>query len=83
MTKRKMTIASFCAMTCAEGAFHKFLDERYSHIYEPIEVGDKELAAHIVKQHCCIRSRSELNKDRAANARWQALKAEYDHWRRT
>ena len=81
--KRQMTIASFCAMTCAEGGFHKFLDQEYGDVYEPIEVGDKELAAHIVKQHCGIESRRELNTKGPKQELWLRLQTQYQDWLRT
>lgn len=80
--KRQMTISSFCAMTCAEGGFHKFLDQEYGDVYEPIEVGDKELATHIVKQHCGIESRTELNTKGPEQEAWLRLQSAYRDWLR-
>lgn len=80
MTKRQMTIASFCAMTCAEGGFHKFLTERYRMEYG--DCPDKDEAAAIVKFHCKIESRSDLNKKGKSQDLWLALQSEYKDWLR-
>ena len=79
--KRQMTIASFCAMTCAEGGFHKFLDEHFDGIYPPCET--KEHAAEIVTTYCGVESRRELNTKGPEQELWLALQAQYKDWLRT
>lgn len=73
--KRVMTMASFCAMTCSEGAFHKFLHEYYS---EPCT--GKDDAASFVYRYCGIESRRELNTNEDAARKWRDVKAAYDLW---
>lgn len=75
---KKLTTASFCAMTCAEGGFHVFLTERFAGIWPPCE--NKGQAAVIVTSHCRIRSRTELNEDGPAKDKWLDLQAEYKQW---
>lgn len=76
--KPKTTMASFCAMTCQEGAFQKFLAETFA---EPCENADQATA--IVKRACGIYSRKELNVDGLPRSSWLALKSKYENWLRT
>ena len=80
--KRQMTIASFCAMTCAEGGFHNFLGERFAH-YADGAAYDTKLATVFVKDWCGISSRTELNRDEAKRDRWLVLQGQYQDWLRT
>tara|TARA_R110000744_G_scaffold142869_5_gene254702 strand:- start:508 stop:768 length:261 start_codon:yes stop_codon:yes gene_type:complete len=76
---RKMAIASYCAMTCAEGGFHKFLSERFAHYADGAEY-NKNLAGVFVKDWCGISSRSELNVEGPARDKWLRLQAQYQDW---
>ena len=78
---RPMTIASFCAMTCAEGGFHVFLSERFEGIWPACTT--KEQAAEIVTTHCGVDSRRELNTKGPEQDLWLSLQAEYKDWLRT
>ena len=80
-SKCQMTIASFCAMTCAEGGFHKFLCDKFAHYADGADY-DKNLATVFVKDWCGISSRTELNDDEAKRARWLDLQAQYHDWLR-
>ncbi|MDX0849212.1 hypothetical protein GOD74_12405 [Sinorhizobium medicae] len=70
--------AAECAMKCAEPVFKKFLEERHS-LAKPLT---DDRAATTVRSILNIRSRSELNNNPAAAARWQDLRNAFDAWRR-
>lgn len=78
--KRPMSIASFCAMTCNEVGFHKFLTEHLGHEYG--EVSNKDDASKVVRNHCGILSRKELNEDGPAKTTWLTLQSNYKDWLR-
>lgn len=80
--KRQMTIASFCAMTCAEGGFHKFLGDKFAHYADGAEY-NKNLATVFVKDWCAISSRSELNVEGPAREMWLRLQSQYQDWLRS
>lgn len=79
--KRKMSIASYCAMTCAEGGFHRFLNEKYGR--QIMTVDNPGYAAVIVTAFCRAESRKEFNEPGPAQDNWFALNAEYKAWLRT
>ncbi|WP_412549971.1 hypothetical protein [Sinorhizobium meliloti] len=70
--------AAECAMKCAEPAFKVFLEECHG-LAKPLT---DDRAATKVRSILNIRSRSELNDDAAAAARWQELRNAFDAWRR-
>lgn len=70
--------ASFCAMTCNEGGFHKFLTDQYSVIHGSIE--NSEAAKQVVYKLCGISSRRELNEQGPSLKRWLDLRADYAAW---
>jgi len=76
--KRQMTIASFCAMTCAEGGFHKFLQE-----VEGVNVTDAASAKDYILGKCGIESRTELNAKGPEQEAWLRLQVQYQDWLRT
>jgi hypothetical protein len=80
MTKRAMSIASFCAMTCNEGGFHVFLSEEFDGIWPKITSATQ--ATEVVKTHCGIESRSELNIESLEQQAWLELQAKYKDWLR-
>lgn len=78
---KQTPISSFCAMACNEGGFQKFLTERFDGVYPPCENADQ--AAEIIRAHCGIESRRELNTKGPEQARWFLLQDEYRNWLRT
>ncbi|RVL02457.1 hypothetical protein [Sinorhizobium meliloti] len=70
--------AAECAMKCAEPAFKVFLEECHG-LAKPLT---DDRAATKVRSILKIGSRSELNGDPAAAARWQDLRSAFDAWRR-
>jgi hypothetical protein len=62
---------------CTEPAFWRFLSEEL-HYYAI----DEETAANSVRDYCCVTSRSALNLDPKAAAKWQELNARYMVWLR-
>lgn len=69
--------AAQCAMLCERGDFARYLSERHG-----LEATDKERVAARVRSVLAIASRAELNTNPAAAARWQALRADFDAWRK-
>lgn len=61
---------------CGEPAFWKFLTE-LGRLAQ-----NEEQAANIVRDHCGVSSRSALNLDPKAAAKWQELDARYSNWLR-
>jgi thiamine kinase-like enzyme len=70
--------ATECAMKCQEPAFRVFLEERHG-LTKPLN--DDRVATR-VRSILNIGSRSDLNTDRAAAARWRDLVKSFDAWRR-
>ena len=70
--------AAECAMKCAEPAFMRFLIERHD---LPPPATDKTAATR-VRSVLAVSSRSQLNTDPAAAARWRGMVQEFDAWRR-
>jgi len=73
------------AMCCNEGAFATFLMQQFGKFWnsssssmegEPIPT----ICARVVRNICGVKSRSELDTDPAAAARWRDLHAEYKAW---
>lgn len=63
---------------CNEPAFWRFLRESFT-IHS---LNDEEAAADFVRRHCGVSSRSALNLDPKAAAKWQELDARYMLWLR-
>ena len=70
--------AAECAMKCAEPGFMRFLSERHG-LDAPLT---GERAAQKVRSLLRINSRKELNEGGQAAAGWNALRTEFDAWRR-
>ncbi len=70
--------AAECAMKCAEPAFMRFLIERHD---LPHPATDKTAATR-VRSVLAITSRSQLNTDSAAAARWRGIVQEFENWSR-
>jgi hypothetical protein len=62
---------------CGEPAFWRFLNEEFGR-----EIFDEQEAANFVRQRCGVSSRSALNLDPKAAAKWQELDARYMLWLR-
>jgi hypothetical protein len=70
---------------CGEIAFQKYLKEvRPAHwkraSFDSAMDTDAKRAAECVREICGVSSRSELQKDDRAAAKWQGLKNEFDVW---
>lgn len=78
LQKKEQTpnFAAECAMKCDEFAFRQFLSEQ-----KGIDPADGERVISAVRELLQIKSRSELNTNPEAAARWKSLRAEYDAWR--
>ncbi|WP_144409565.1 hypothetical protein [Martelella endophytica] len=70
--------AAECAMKCTEPAFMRFLIERHD---LPHPATDK-MAATRVRSVMAITSRSQLNTDPEAAARWREMVKDFEVWRR-
>lgn len=70
--------ATECAMKCQEAGFRVFLEERHG-LTKPLN--DERVTTRI-RSILNVRSRADLNTDRAAAARWRDLVKSYDAWRR-
>ncbi len=70
--------AAECAMKCTEPAFMRFLTERH----DLLQPATDKTAATRVRSVLAIGSRSELNTDPAAAARWREMVKEFERWRR-
>ncbi|WP_322883983.1 hypothetical protein U8C35_12190 [Sinorhizobium medicae] len=70
--------AAECAMKCAEPGFKKFLEECHG-LAKPLT---DDRAATKVRSILSLRSRSELNDDAAAAARWEDLRNAFNARRR-
>lgn len=82
LKKKPTSMASFCAMTCAESGFHKFLGENFSHYASGAEY-NTNLATVFVKDFCGVSSRTELNAKGPEQEAWLRLQAQYQDWLRT
>jgi hypothetical protein len=65
------------SIRCNEPAFWRFLNEEFGQ-----EIFDEQEAAHFVRQRCGVSSRSALNLDPKAAAKWQELNTRYSVWLR-
>jgi hypothetical protein len=74
--EKKPDYAAECAMKCAEPIFIRFLTESHG-----LETDDAESIKLCVRKALDVASRSELNKDPEAAARWTNLRAAFDAWR--
>jgi hypothetical protein len=64
---------------CGEPAFWRFIGENFTFRKAPTSEED---AAQFVRAYCCVSSRSALNLDPKAAAKWQELDARYSVWLR-
>lgn len=65
-----------CALTCQEMRFWRFLDEKHNHQM----VYSEDDAANCLRIMLGIHSRSELDHNPDAAARWRNLKSEFEAW---
>lgn len=73
---RDMRLANQAGMLCAEVPFQRFLSERLK--YEKPFTADE--AAHHIRRHCNVASRSDIRADSTSGKRWERLVAEYRAW---
>lgn len=74
--KKAFDHARDAAMHCQRAAFRRFLAE----VHDKRNTDDAERTAVSLRNMLRIESRSELNTDPAARARWQKLKKEFEQW---
>jgi hypothetical protein len=77
---RDLPPAQQAAMRCNEPDFRRFLAQREK--FKGVLMLDTEMAADCVREICDVHSRSHLNDQPAAAARWRALDTEYFAWQR-
>lgn len=75
---RDVPLAAQAGMRCAEPAFQKFLSEEHA----SFPITDADTAASFVREHCCVKSRSEIIEGSKAADKWLALNSQYDVWMR-
>lgn len=78
MSRPPLKTAAFCAMTCNEVAFHRFLTEEFFHTFGRVDKAEQ--ATDAVKQFCRIESRKELNEAGPAQTAWFLLRDQYKQW---
>lgn len=66
-----------CALVCQEGAFWRYLSERFGR-----PVTNEAEAAALVRDHCGVASRAELDAPGPAQERWRAIDSDYRIWLR-
>jgi hypothetical protein len=71
------TPAAKAGMICAMIPFRKYVRHRLDLPAMP----NREAAAEFVRRECQVESRSDLNNDAAAAARFDALCTTFDQWR--
>lgn len=81
----ELPIATQAGIICNEGAFHKFLDERFTYEWKmsrarACESNDR--AADTVRAVCGVSSRADLDKTDVARGNWAALLLAYRLWER-
>lgn len=84
--RRRLTPAQQAGMLCKDPSFQAWLVHRFeAHgIRLPLSDGPfddpaPDWAANVVRRHCGVASRSELNTNGKAAAKWRALIADYPH----
>ena len=76
-----MPRAQQSGMLCNEGRFRTFLiEEKASHIWAYEEMPVEEQAAAYVREICGVDSRSDMDTNEQAAARWDTLYSEYVDW---
>lgn len=76
--RERKDFAAEAAMKCAEPAFKAFLEARHG-LERPLT---DERTAQKLRTVLAITSRRELNEDNAAAARWDALRRDFQAWRK-
>lgn len=76
--KRRMDNAALCAVKSKEQPFQRFLMDRKG----LVDASDQERIDVFVRELLQVQSRSELDEDPAALARFRDLLAEFEAWRR-
>lgn len=75
---RTRNFAAETAMICARGDFRQFLADQHG-LEAPLT---EERATQRLRSVLSIKSRTELNEDDGAAARWQQLRAAFENWKR-
>lgn len=70
--------AAECGIKCADKDFLDFLFTCHG-----VDISDKERIATRIRTMLRINSRSELNTDETAAARWRQLVADFENWRKS
>lgn len=71
----KYTTANFCAMTCDEGAFWRYLRETKQY-----DCNNKDDARSFVLMRCQIDTRAKLDTNSEAKAAWEKIASDYKTW---
>jgi hypothetical protein len=88
--KREWSLANRIAMRCHEGSFQRFLQEFYATknhwhaVWRDTPNGSavSDVAAHVVRWFCGVKSRAEIEDTQLARDRWNTLEAEYEQFQR-
>lgn len=72
--KKGGPLAKSAAQMCAYPVFIKFMEEKY------MGVGTEEDTAHLIRELCKIKSRSELDHNPEAAKRFHELMRQYREW---
>jgi hypothetical protein len=76
-----MSAAEQAGVLCKDVKFHKFLQEMMPGPWKLLNKGDdNERAALIVRAHCGVKSRSEIDGNEFAMMKWRAMVSDYRAW---
>lgn len=73
----KMKRAQQAGIRCNEPTFWAYLTERFSKALDYAAVVDADGAAHVVRWHCLVTSRRELDEKPGAQVLWDNLEADF------
>ena len=74
--------AEQCGIVCEQREFWRYLLKALPVPWQryPAEMPAGAVAADIVREHCGVKSRSELNTNPEAAEKWRKLESEYQSW---
>ena len=75
--REKKSVAQWCGRVCTSPAFKRWLHEIHQ-----ADISDQKRVDSRVRSMLGIESRAELDTDPAAAARWRAMAAEFEAWRK-
>ncbi len=74
-SKQPAPLAQKIAILCQEQMFIKFLNERVDW------VSNKETAAECIRRCCKVKSRSEIEANQEATAKWESIYSQFQAWK--